>query len=417
MPGVFLNLLQTTKFKTSFYSVQLAVPLMGETATLHAALPHILRSGSAAYPDPLRMQQQLDTLYGGTVSPTVSTVGEVQCAGFHATFLEDTFAVGDAPVTEQATQLLGELLLHPATRSGRLCAQPVDAARQCLTKELQLQATQDDAYLNQQLLSRMCKGEGYAIGRLGMPNGVRNVTVARMNKYYHEALAKARVELFYVGGTSAPQMADYFREALMGLPRAGTPAALDTLVLRRSEKGARRFGEETSRSHCGLAAGFRTGTVLGDLGYPAFLVCAELYKKRLCSVLSDQTSQSLQCHVTVEPVKGLLTVQLTLPSNMLPMGEEQLTVQLEALQQSGFSTEELTLAQQDQAEQFLGLADQQAALADYWLVQNLADQSMTPEQLAALILNVDKEQVSATAREISLDTVYCLTSAAQQEDG
>jgi hypothetical protein len=50
-------------------------------------------------------------------------------------------------------------------------------------------------------------------------------------------------------------------------------------------------------------------------------------------------------------------------------------------------------------------------------VQNLADQSMTPEQLAALILNVDKEQVSATAREISLDTVYCLTSAAQQEDG
>jgi predicted Zn-dependent peptidase len=102
---------------------------------------------------------------------------------------------------------------------------------------------------------------------------------------------------------------------------------------------------------------------------------------------------------------------------MLPMGEEQLTVQLEALQQSGFSTEELTLAQQDQAEQFLGLADQQAALADYWLVQNLADQSMTPEQLAALILNVDKEQVSATAREISLDTVYCLTSAAQQEDG
>ena len=46
-PGVYLNYIHATKFKTGFLSAQLITPLAEETAASGALLPAVLRLGTA----------------------------------------------------------------------------------------------------------------------------------------------------------------------------------------------------------------------------------------------------------------------------------------------------------------------------------------------------------------------------------
>ena len=59
-------------------------------------------------------------MYGGAIEPLVSRRGECHVFGFVASFLDDGLVPDETPLLEQAAQLLGELLLQPATRNGRL---------------------------------------------------------------------------------------------------------------------------------------------------------------------------------------------------------------------------------------------------------------------------------------------------------
>ena len=60
------------------------------------------------------------------------------------------------------------------------------------------------------------------------------------------------------------------------------------------------------------------------------------------------------------------------------------------------------------------VSDSAGALEDWYLNRLLLGEMTTPEQEIALLRNVSREEVTAAARQITLDTVYLLTS---QEEG
>ena len=53
-------------------------------------------------------------------------------------------------------------------------------------------------------------------------------------------------------------------------------------------------------------------------------------------------------------------------------------------------------------------ADNQGRQEDYWLGQAAADASESPEELAARVERVTREEVAAAAKKLSLDTIYFL---------
>ena len=56
----------------------------------------------------------LDELYGGSIQPILRKKGEVQCIGFWGSFLDEAFLPAGTSILEEATALLGELVLAPA---------------------------------------------------------------------------------------------------------------------------------------------------------------------------------------------------------------------------------------------------------------------------------------------------------------
>ena len=94
LPNVYLTSVQTDKFKTGCFSVNLLRPLRREEAAANALIPSVLLRGSEKYPDIRSISAHLDELYGASMGTLIRKKGEVQFVGFFADYLEDTFAHG-----------------------------------------------------------------------------------------------------------------------------------------------------------------------------------------------------------------------------------------------------------------------------------------------------------------------------------
>lgn len=70
MDNVYLTYIPSEKFKTSFFSAQLVMPLQKETAGLNALLVNVLSRGTLRFPDMRSLSAQLDRLYGARLEPT-----------------------------------------------------------------------------------------------------------------------------------------------------------------------------------------------------------------------------------------------------------------------------------------------------------------------------------------------------------
>ena len=124
-PGVWLRAVHTNKFKSSYLSVTLLVPLDRRTAGANALIPEVLRRGTAIHPDMESLSAALDELYGGAIEPVVRKKGESQCVGFAASFLDGALAgrCGALAPEDFSSPLLGGVyrdLLEAHSRGGNL---------------------------------------------------------------------------------------------------------------------------------------------------------------------------------------------------------------------------------------------------------------------------------------------------------
>ncbi|MBR4211667.1 MAG: insulinase family protein, partial [Oscillibacter sp.] len=165
--GVNLTCLPARKFKTGLLSAQFVAPLSARTAGAVALIPSVLRRGTVDAPDMGRLSARLDNLYGARIDETVRKIGEYQCAGFVASFLDDRFVPGSERLLEPVTALLGELFLRPVTENGAFLPAYFDSEKTNLLDAIGSIRNDKRLWAGRRLLSEMCAGEPYGVSRLG----------------------------------------------------------------------------------------------------------------------------------------------------------------------------------------------------------------------------------------------------------
>ena len=146
LPGVWLNALRSEKFKTACLSLNLLTQLKRETASMNALTPYVLRRGTTRYPDMEALARRMEELYGTAAEPVVRRIGEIQCLGFYASIPESAFLPGGQSVLRQACELLGQLLLSPATRGGLLLPQYVDSEKEKMLELIRSRLNDKQSY-------------------------------------------------------------------------------------------------------------------------------------------------------------------------------------------------------------------------------------------------------------------------------
>ena len=110
-------------------------------------------------------KEELERLYGASITPSVRKLGEIQAVGFEAEFADDG-AVGEEIFPRLAADV-ADLLLHPNTRGGLLRPDIVGSEREKLLERIRAGMNNKRAYAIERLYAHMCCCEDYAVPRLG----------------------------------------------------------------------------------------------------------------------------------------------------------------------------------------------------------------------------------------------------------
>lgn len=419
LPGVWLTALRTEKFKTAWLSVDLLTQLQRETAACTAVLPYVLRHGCTRLPDPEAIAAELDALGGARITPVVRKHGEIQSIGFDAEFPDDA-ALG-ADVFPRLAADVADLLLHPNTRGGLLRPDIVECEREQLLARIRAAANDARTYARERLYAHMCCCEDFAVPRLGEESGAEHIHYRKLTMRYHDVLATSPVEIFYCGSLEGKRAARILTDALATMPRAELDEDIGTDIRMNALEEQTRYVTETlPGAQTQLAVGYRLGACMEDPDLPALFVFNALYggcatsklflslheRLGLCSCIDSQ----LDTH------KGLLTVTGSIDADDHERVLAEITAQLDAVRSGAFTDEELHCAIRSAAGDLRAMADAPGALAGYWFRHTIQGLDIDPFEMAALVEEVTRGDVTAAAADIVCDCVYLLKGTEESSD-
>jgi len=413
LPGVWLTAVHTNKFKSAVLSFNLLAPLNRKSAAANALLPYVLRRGTKNKPDMNAISATLDELYGGSIEPVVRKKGESQCVGFIGSFLDDAYTLNGESILEPAAELMGELLMDPCTEHGAFLSSYVESEKANLIDRIRAQINDKRQYSIRRLGQIMCQDEAYGISAMGDETTASALDGEQLRQAYDYLLHNARVELYYCGSAAPERVEAALSGSLKNLPLNKRRTEL-TCEVRMQPAAEPKLEEEAMDVTQGkLAIGFRTGgvTVWSD-EYPSLLVFNAVYGGTATSKLFMNVREKLSlCYFAssmLEKLKGVMLVSSGIEFDKYQQARDEILAQLEACRNNELEEWEFVGAVRSIVGALHTTLDSQGRLEDYWLGQAVAGLTEGPEELAARVERVTRNQVVEMARRMKLDTIYFL---------
>ena len=413
MPGVWLNHLRSDKFKTACMSLTLLTQLKRDSASMNALIPYVLRRGTTRYGDMEALSARLEELYGAAVEPVVRRIGEIQCVGFYASLPEREYLPGGQDVLRDTAELMGELLLSPATRGGLLLPQYVDSERDKMLDTIRSRINEKRGYSLFRCIEEMCCYEDFAVGRLGGEMECQAIHYQKLTKHYRALLQTCPLEIFYCGRAGEDEVASAMRDALSALPRGGIDYDLGTDVrMNALEEAPRYVEEELPVSQGKLVIGFRLGECMEDPDIAALHVFNSVYGSGTSSKLFMNVRERLSlCYYAssiIDIHKGIMLVASGIEFEKFGAARDEILAQLETMKRGEITEAELNAAKAGVASDLRSLMDSQGELEGFYLAQALDGADYGPMELAELAESVTKEDVVAIANSVECDLIYFL---------
>ena len=407
--GVYLTAVQSDKFKTGCFSLNLLRPMKKEEAAANALIPSVLLRGSETCPDIASISAKLDELYGASVGTLVRKKGEVQLVGFYCDYVQDEYV--DEPVFAPVMAFLAELLLHPRLENGAFPEAVVDSEKLNLENAMLSRINDKRTYAASQLIRTMCAGQPYGIPRIGEPDDLKNITAKSLYAHYRDLLATSRVELFYMGSLSPAAVTKVLQTVLAELPRAEVFVPVGTTPA----PAARPVQEKTERldvTQGKLSLGFFTDITAKDPRYPALVLAATVFgggaTSKLFTNVREKMSLCYYASASFEKFKGVLSVSSGVEFSKLETAKTEILRQLEACKAGDITDDELESARGYLVSDLKIAMDSPGRLDDYYMGQILLEQDGTMEDLASAIARVTKQEAADAIQALRLDTIYAL---------
>ena len=421
IPGVWLTALRSDKFKTGCLSINLLTQLKRETAAFNAVLPFVLRRGTRFHPDMQTIAAELDSLYGTGVEPIVRKIGEIQCIGFYASFPDHKYLPAGSEVFEKTANLSCEMLLAPNTRGGLFLPAYVESEKEKLLELIRSRVNEKRSYAHFRLLEQMCCYEDYAVSRFGTEDTAESIYYQKLTKYYHSLISASPVEIFYCGSMEASKVANILSDALSGMTRGEINYDIGTDIrMNAVEDKVRSFVDEMSVTQGKLVMGFRLGECMEEPDLAAIYVFNAVYGSGVTSKLFMNVREKLSlCYYAsslVDTHKGLMLVSSGVDFDKVEEAKSEILAQLEAVKSGDISDEELEAARRSVASDLCACLDSQGELEGFYLANTIDGLEFSPDELAALVCDVSREDVIKIASSVVLDAEYFLRGGGEDNE-
>lgn len=412
-PGVTLRYLHSSRFKQGVLSVQFLRPMCKEEAAMNALLPEILLRGCEGYPDLRQITLHLDDLYGAAVASQVRRVGDYQTWGLSCGFMEDRFALKGDEILGPMAALLGQLLLHPLTENGSFCREYIRSEKKNLISALEANRNDKQAYASGKLLKMVCKGDSFAVPRLGSISAVKKITNQGLYSHYQKVLRESPVEIFYVGSAEMDTVAQLLIPIFAPLVRNVMDLPPQS-PLSPGKPG--RKEEKMDISQAKIAMGFTTPITNRDSRFAAMQLLNMIFGGGMSSKLFLKVREEKGLCYSVGSgyygSKGILTVHAGVENARCEETQAAVLEQLDACKQGDISQQELDRAKQAVLSSLQAVYDSPGAMENYFSTAAVSGVSRSPEVYAAEIETVQLTDVVEAANTVECHSTFFLKGEA-----
>lgn len=409
LPGIKLHCFQSNRFKQGALSIQFVRLMKKEEAAYNALLPAVLLRGTEKNQDLRAITWRLDDLYGASVSALVRRVGDYQTTGLYCAFMEDRFAFANDRILQPMMAFAEELLFQPLLEKGVFCEAFVESEKKNLISTIESEINDKRAYASSRLMKLMCRGDSFALPRLGEKEQVEQIDPRALYAHYLRVLRESPVELFYVGSAEPDVLAALLRKMFENRVRSDTPNPAQTAF------SGGEGGHETEImdvAQAKLCMGFVTPITHRSPQFPAMQVMNTLYgagmTSKLFMNLREKQSLCYSIGSGYYGAKGIMTVSAGIDTRSEEITRQGILEQLKACCDGDITDAELEGAKEAILSGLRTVHDSPGAIEGYYATGILSGLAWSPEEYAEKVAAVTAEDVVEAARTLTLHSSFCL---------
>ena len=179
------------------------------------------------------------------------------------------------------------------------------------------------------------------------------------------------------------------------------------------------FEDEMSVTQGKLCMGFRLGDCMDEPDFASIYVFNAVYGGSVTSKLFMNVRERLSlCYYAssmVDTHKGLMLVSSGVDFDKVEQAKAEIIAQLDAVKNGDITDDELEAAKRCVASDLRACLDSQGELEGFYLANTIEGLDFTPDELAALVEDVSREDVIKVAESVVLDAIYFLRGNGEAE--
>ena len=407
--NIRLKYIPMTKLKTTVLGVYIHRSLNEKDASMNALLPYVLKRSSKLCPTMEDFSKYLENLYGASLGTAVLKRGDDQVLYFDAEAISDKYTPNNEPLLAKLTELMLSVLFEPA--DGCFNDEIVAQEKNNAINRINALVNDKRTYASIRCQEEMCKGENFAISRLGTIDGINEITPQSLYDYYKSIITSSVIDFYVCGDADITAAADKIREytSKLSFTEASVPK---TSVLTGSSE-VKNVTDRMEVTQGKLAIGFKTNITPESDGYPALVVFNSVFgagaHSKLFNNVREKLSLAYYASSQLERYKGLLVINAGIEFKNFQKAYDESLVQLEEIKKGNISDLEFESSIKAITNSYQSTFDDQRALATFFLSESIVGTNETIPQKLEKINKVTKEDVADIAKKLELDTVYFLT--------
>ena len=408
--GVIGNFIPTTRFKTARLSVSFYVPMREDTASAYALLPFILTGCGKEYPTSRIISRHLDNLYNAALACECTKMGDLQLLSVSITCMENKYALDGSDIILKCANMLSSLIFNPLCDEGGFEEQNFEKEKRLMLERIDSEINNKRSYALSRCVAEVCKGEPCSIPRYGSRQGQVDLTRGELYAAWETLLRTAYVRIGYLASEENEKVFDILGKAFSDLDRK--VVNINAPIVSPAKETVSEIHDRMPVKQGKLVLGFRTNIHGGDKDTYKVMVTTDLFGggpySRLFDNVREKMSLCYYCAARANRGKGYMTVDSGVEFDNMDKTHNEILNQLDIMCKGEFDDEALAASKRALCDTFRAAGDSQP-LIDRWHADRLfvAD-APSPDEVAALINSVTKEDVIETAKTFKLDTVYRL---------
>ncbi len=409
--NVRLRYIPMKKLKTTAIGVYIHRALNKDDASKNALLPYVLKRGCKMCKNLEEISKYLENLYGATLGSSVIKLGNDQIVYLSAETISDRCAPEGETLVSDLLSLMMSVIFEPHTENGAFPADMLEQEKKNACERIESLKNDKRSYALQRCIEEMCRGDNFAVPKLGYAEEIKAITPESLYEYYKAAVTESVIDIYICGDADINEIEKTIRKYTDKLEfKKAKIASAD--ILKKSE-AKRDVVEKMDVAQGKLAIGFRTNTAQSDSDWAAMKVFNSVFgagaHSKLFNNVREKLSLAYYAGSQLEAFKGLLIVNAGIEFKNFQKAYDETLVQLEEIKKGNISELEFTSSVNAILNALESLYDDPRLMQYYYLGEDVNGTNTDIETAKARISAVTPEDVERAAKKLELDTVYFLT--------